>query len=268
MDEVSTSCTGCIKHENEAEVIEPRGPKQSVRRSKRDRDLAPVAEVTVNQNQVLVENASEDFSDTFHYENVSEPNARDFPVSAAPRMKIQSSHDSGKVPDSHNAVEFPVSEACTMEIQSNRDSKIRDSHNEAVEPPPPGCFISKNTQGGCASSYRGPSRNAKAGLGDDAFFTTVPFGQPAQDFDPWVTPKFQPNDNDDTLLEDVDRFMTALRPIKECQQQVRELRRDPTRSKENLAREAWFWRQHEAKWKTRLPFHTAEVTYNANVHFN
>jgi hypothetical protein len=83
----------------------------------------------------------------------------------------------------------------------------------------------------------------------------------------WAS-KFEPNFADETLIEDVDRFMIAMQPIRECQQQVRDLRYDNMRSKEAVAKEAWFWRQHEAKWKTRLPFHSGEITYDADEHFN
>lgn len=109
------------------------------------------------------------------------------------------------------------------------------------------------------------SRRAAARERGHEVITPAPFADTAP-VDVWAS-RFEPHDADETLLEDVDRFMIAMRPIKECQQQVSELRFDASRTKKEIAREARFWRQHEAKWKTRLPFHTGETTYATDSHF-
>ena len=74
MDEIANSCSICVDHGHEEDIIEPRRRDQNVRRSKRDRYSAPVAEVMLNQKQELVENASEDFLDDMPQQYVQDPN--------------------------------------------------------------------------------------------------------------------------------------------------------------------------------------------------
>ena len=135
--------------------------------------------------------------------------------------------------------------------ETNERTRASNNRPAATESASPDAFV---------ESFR-QTRGASFEFASPAFF-----GESA-DIVAWMPSKYEPHDSDEKLLEDVEHFMIALRPIKECQQQVRELRHDFSRNKEERAREVWFWRQHEAKWKTRLPFHSAEITYNADAHF-
>ena len=226
MEGVSNTC--CSSSERDHLVSE-----QSVRRSKRDRDRAPVAEVTVSKESVPSMDESEDFSlDKSDY-------GRENP----------SGHKNG----------YDFIEKGSVVPKAHRALKVQDTRNDLKSAVPDSVAPRGNwVQDTSPADYINPER-VPAWSTPALVERTGPSG--------WSS-KFEPKYADETLLGDVDRFVIAMQPIKECQQQLRDLRYDNLRSKEAIAREAWFWRQHEARWKTRLPFHGADITYNADDHFS
>lgn len=59
----------------------------------------------------------------------------------------------------------------------------------------------------------------------------------------------------ETLLKNVDRFMAAITVIKDCQEQIKVLATDMSRTRVEIAQETLLWRNQEAEWKKRLPFY-------------
>jgi len=58
--------------------------------------------------------------------------------------------------------------------------------------------------------------------------------------------------NDETLLKDVDRFLTLMKPIKDCQWHIQQLAQNNVRTREEIAKETWFWHGQQQEWKAKL----------------
>jgi hypothetical protein len=191
MGEVANSCSICVKHEHEEEIVEQRPRDQNVCRSKRDRYSAPVAEVMLNQTQDLVENASKDFLDDAPQKYTQVPTTqatkRAFPERAPGYSQLSQVQVSNQDLASFGFDDDRFPPAGKTNVQRLRTLKATKSNP----------FFGADFE-------------------DDPYFSSVRFDEPAADAGGTSNNKFEPRCADDTLLRDVDRFMITLRPIKVC----------------------------------------------------
>lgn len=238
MDEMANCCHG---HQDEEDPRRLRNQRSS-RRNKRDRSAVPITSIKVKQRSTRKVEADE--------KECSSAPVRNRSSSGQAASNDRKSQDASA--NRERYYQFEDKEyTSTANVRTNKmcDSQFEDAKYAS------------------AAKYKMDTGSRRFEEMNDPYVrsTTNGFASSAG-VDVWSS-KFEPHDFDETLYEDVDRFMTAMEPIKECQRQVLALKSDRSRTKQEIAREAKFWRQHEAKWKTRLPFHSAENTYDTDTHF-
>lgn len=94
--------------------------------------------------------------------------------------------------------------------------------------------------------------------GDDSNAEAIAFwrkqAEKWKDFLPFFQRESCPTE---TLLRNVDRFMAAMKVIKECQTQIKVLEKEGTSSRTSatVQQETQLWRNQEQEWTKRLPFY-------------